>query len=168
MTADTGRGAIMILTKDLLFGVSIRNAVLRLGFTARMCKTPEALSEALLGASPALAIIDLSTVGADGDWDTVGEVAERQVPVLVFGPHKDVDGLRAAKAAGVTRVVSNGQFHREMTQLIERYATGGPHHTADVDEVDPLEDDTPDLLGSLPPGIDGFSPSDFGVTSSQR
>ena len=26
MSADTGRGAIMILTKDVLFGVSIRNA----------------------------------------------------------------------------------------------------------------------------------------------
>ncbi len=124
MTANASRGAIMILTKDLLFGVSIRNAVVRLGFTARMCKSPDALSEALLAASPALAVVDLSTVGVDGDWDAIREVAERPTPVLVFGPHKDIDGMRAAKAAGVTRVVSNGQFHREMSLLIERYATG--------------------------------------------
>jgi DNA-binding NtrC family response regulator len=153
MSADAGRGAIMILTKDLLFGVSIRNAVLRLGFTARMVKSPEALSEELLAASPALAIVDLSTVGADGDWDTIQEVAERPTPVLVFGPHKDVDGLRAAKAAGVTRVVSNGQFHREMAQLIERYATGRAQ-TDDDEGVD--DDDVSDGSGSLPPGIDGF------------
>jgi DNA-binding NarL/FixJ family response regulator len=166
MSADAGRGAIMILTKDLLFSVSIRNAVLRLGFTARIVKSPEALSEALLAASPALAIVDLSTVGANGDWDTIQEVAERPTPVLVFGPHKDVEGLRAAKAAGVTRVVSNGQFHREMAQLIERYATGHAPTADDVDVAD--DDDTPDGSGSLPPGIDGFGDHDSFLSAPQR
>jgi hypothetical protein len=166
MSADAGRGVIMILTKDLLFGVSIRNAVLRLGFTARIVKSPDALSEALLATSPALAIVDLSTVGADGDWDSVQDVAERPTPVLVFGPHKDVDGLRAAKAAGVTRVVSNGQFHREMAQLIERYATG----RAPADDVMDAADDaaSADGSGSLPPGIDGFGGAESYLSSSQR
>jgi DNA-binding NtrC family response regulator len=165
MSADAGRGAIMILTKDLLFGVSIRNAVLRLGFTARMVKSPEALSEELLAASPALAIVDLSTVGVDGDWDTIQEVAERPTPVLVFGPHKDVDGLRAAKAAGVARVVSNGQFHREMAQLIERYATG---RAQPDDESEVADDDSSAGSGSLPPGIDGFGGQESYLSAPQR
>ena len=49
-------------------------------------------------------------------------VAERETPVLVFGPHKDVEGLRAAKAlfgrlenklhnAGPIRIVAQ-QRHR--------------------------------------------------------
>jgi DNA-binding NtrC family response regulator len=155
----------MILTKDLLFGVSIRNAVLRLGFSARIVKSPEALSEALLAASPALAVVDLSTVGADGDWDSIQEVAERPTPVLVFGPHKDVDGLRAAKAAGVTRVVSNGQFHREMAQLIERYATGGAQPENDEAEID---EDMSDDSGSLPPGIEGFGNHQSYLSGPQR
>ena len=44
------------------------------------------------------------------------------VPVLAFGSHLDVDGRRAAKAAGVTRVLSNGDFHRDMVPLVQRYA----------------------------------------------
>ena len=43
------------------------------------------------------------------------------MPTLAFGPHVDVEGRRAAKAAGVTRIVSNGQFHSDMAGLIERY-----------------------------------------------
>ena len=167
MLAGTDRGAIMILTKDLLFGVSIRNAVLRLGFTARIVKSPDALLEALIGATSALAIVDLSTVGADGDWDSIREVGERQTPVLVFGPHKDVDGLRAAKAAGVTRVVSNGQFHREMAQLIERYATGRALQDDDPDD-DVEEGDGSGASGSLPPGIGGFETGDALLASPPR
>ena len=42
--------------------------------------------------------------------------------VLAFGPHMDVEKMRAAKDAGVTRTISNSQFHRNMAELIERYA----------------------------------------------
>ena len=71
-----------------------------------------------------------------------------------------------AKAAGFTRVVSNGQFHREMSQLIERYATGNAQVEGDEVEGDDL--DAPDASGSLPPGIDGFSAHDTHQSAPQR
>jgi hypothetical protein len=169
MPANIERGAIMILTKDLLFGVSIRNAVLRLGFAPRIVKSPDALAEELMGTTSALTIVDLGAIGGDGDWDTIQEIAERETPVLVFGPHKNVDGLRAAKAAGVTRVVSNGQFHREMGALIERYATGQRPSLADTaDDLESADTDGADASGSLPPGIQGFDVNDAFSGSSQR
>jgi hypothetical protein len=45
------------------------------------------------------------------------------VPILAFGPHKDVEGFKAAKRAGVTRVVANGEFSRSLPDLAKRYAT---------------------------------------------
>jgi hypothetical protein len=57
-------------------------------------------------------------------WDAVGEILATQPdapPSLGFGPHTDTASRRAAKAAGLTRIVSNGQFHTDMAQLIERY-----------------------------------------------
>jgi hypothetical protein len=42
-------------------------------------------------------------------------------PTLAFGPHVDIENRRAAKAAGVGRIVSNGQFHSDTAGLIERY-----------------------------------------------
>jgi hypothetical protein len=48
------------------------------------------------------------------------------VPVLVFGSHFDVDGRRAAKAAGVARVLTNGDFHKDMVGFVRRYARRTP------------------------------------------
>lgn len=113
----------VVLNRDLLFGSRVRGALAALGLDARVVgKTGEfiaALRE-LQGAA-AIGIIDMN--GAV-DWDALADTlrgADDVPPTLAFGSHKDVENLRAAKAAGVTRVVSNGQFHREMPELIERY-----------------------------------------------
>jgi hypothetical protein len=45
------------------------------------------------------------------------------VPTLGFGSHVDIETRRAAKSAGVTRIVSNSEFHRDMPALISRYRT---------------------------------------------
>ena len=44
------------------------------------------------------------------------------MPIIAFGPHKDVDALREAKRAGLTRVMSNSQFHARTVEMIQRYA----------------------------------------------
>ena len=57
------------------------------------------------------------------EWAVIARVtAAGRTPILAFGSHLDVEGRRAAKAAGVTRVLSNGDFHRDMVALVERYA----------------------------------------------
>jgi hypothetical protein len=70
----------------------------------------------------AIGIIDMN--GAIS-WDVIGELRSRGdaglVPTLAFGPHVDIEGRRAARVAGVTRIVSNGQFHGDTVGLIERY-----------------------------------------------
>ena len=57
------------------------------------------------------------------EWEILrdGLDANEIPPTLAFGPHVDVEGRRAAKVAGIDRIVSNGQFDREMMPLIERY-----------------------------------------------
>jgi hypothetical protein len=42
-------------------------------------------------------------------------------PVLGFGSHTDVETRRAAKAAGVHRIVSNGQFNADMAGYVQKY-----------------------------------------------
>jgi len=71
----------------------------------------------------AIGIIDMN--GAVS-WNVVGEELLQpngeSVPTLAFGPHVDIENRRAAKAAGVMRMVSNGQFHSDMAGLIARYS----------------------------------------------
>jgi methylmalonyl-CoA mutase cobalamin-binding subunit len=114
----------VVLNRDLIFGSRIRSALSSLGLEARFVSTAEQFVDALHQepASVAIGIIDMNGVVS---WDVIREELSGAkaggVPTLAFGPHVDVEGRRAAKAAGVTRIVSNGQFNADMAGLIERY-----------------------------------------------
>ena len=126
MTESTSPGPTraIVLNRDLLFGSRIRSALASLGLEARFVSTAEqfvgALSEQ--AGSVAIGVIDMN--GAVS-WDVIREALSRAdggvVPTLAFGPHVDIEGRREAKSAGVTRIVSNGQFHGDMAGLIDRY-----------------------------------------------
>ena len=113
---------VLILNKDLFFGVTISNTLRTLGFAPIAARSTKALTSAL-AAKPdsALVIVDISAVD---DWDALKTTlaSASEVPSIAFGSHTNVEGLRAAKQAGLTRVFSNGEFHRTMGATIERYA----------------------------------------------
>ena len=121
--ADQPLGGLAILNRDLFFGVRIGNTLRSLGYDPRFARNTTAFAVLLRGEPPpVLGVIDLS---AGPDWDVIKTLTSDptlKIPILLFGAHKDVNGLRAAKAAGVTRVVSNGDFHRDMVELVRRYA----------------------------------------------
>lgn len=118
-TDQGSRGVIVALIPDVFFSVNVRSTILRLGYQAVLAKGVDQLSQ---GQSARLVIVDGTAIRSAEDWDALGLLSAAGTPVLVFGPHKDVDVLRAAKQANVTRVVANSLFHREMPNLIERYA----------------------------------------------
>jgi hypothetical protein len=110
---------VVALVKDLFFSVKLGNEVRRAGFQPRVVKTQAEFVTACSEPNVALGIIDLS---AGVDWTDWHAPA---VPVIAFGPHKDVDALQSAKAAGITRVMANSLFHRQAADMIRRYATNG-------------------------------------------
>lgn len=114
----------MVLNRDLFFGVRIANTLRAEGYAVEMAPSVERLATLLDGGvvAPVLAIIDMAAVA---DWAAIQVIVRdpaRTTPLLAFGPHKNVASFQAAKRAGVDRVVSNGDFHREMLTFVERYA----------------------------------------------
>ena len=114
---------IVVLNRDLFFGVRIGNALRDAGYRVTFRPATAPFVDYLRATDPpaALGLIDL---GAAPDWTEIARLTQDvpAIPILVFGPHKDVEGFRSAKAAGITRIVSNGDFHRDMLGLIQRYA----------------------------------------------
>jgi hypothetical protein len=112
----------LVLNRDLLFGSRIRSALSALGMQGKFVKDSKQFNAELVSNSTdvAIAVIDMN---GPIDWESLGEGlgATAVPPTLAFGPHVDVEGRRAAKMAGIDRIVSNGQFDREMMPLIERY-----------------------------------------------
>ncbi len=123
-SSDSQPALAIVLNRDLLFGSRIRSALASIGLEARFVGDAAAFVEALDQHRDATAIGVIDMYGPVA-WDVIAEMLARPdgtpVPTLAFGPHVDVEGRRAAKAAGITRIVSNGQFHSDMAGLIERY-----------------------------------------------
>jgi hypothetical protein len=126
MTEFTGQrpSLAVVLNRDLLFGSRIRSVLAGLGLEGRFVTTADQFVGALSEepGSVAIGIIDMNgTVSWDVIRDALSKSQGSLAPTLAFGPHVDIEGRRAAKAAGVTRIVSNGQFHSDMSVLIDRY-----------------------------------------------
>lgn len=122
---------IVALNRDLFFGVRLKQLGAALGYSVELTPDATQFIHRLAGGDVALGIIEIN---AAPDWSVIAAEthAGTHPPILAFGPHLDVDGLRAAKEAGVTRVVSNGQFHRDAAELIARYATAPEPSDADT------------------------------------
>lgn len=115
---QTDMGRIVSLSRDLFFGMRVRTIVGKLGYDLKLVKDESGVVDAVSEDDVSIVIIDFNQ---PVDWDELLPVLSSETPVLAFGSHTDVDGFRAAKAAGVTRVVSNGEFSRRLPELIEQY-----------------------------------------------
>ncbi len=114
---------VVVLNRDLMFGSRIRNAMATIGLQTMVKGDTAAFLDTArsLGGQAVIAIIDMN---GKVDWDAIEgalRADDSLPPVLGFGSHTDVETRRAAKAAGVDRIVSNGQFHADMVGFVQRY-----------------------------------------------
>lgn len=117
----TQAGLVVVLSRDLFFGMRIRTSLRQLGYTVAIAQDVPTFTSHLVNGDQraSLGIVDFNF---PVEWDQVATAMNRGIPVLAFGPHKDVEGFKAAKRAGVTRVVANGEFSRSLPELARRYA----------------------------------------------
>jgi hypothetical protein len=115
-------GLVAVLSRDLFFGMRIRTSLRQLGYAVAIAQDVPTFSRHLSNGDQRanLGIVDFNF---PVDWTAVSDLKAFGVPLLAFGPHKDVDGFRAARAAGVTRTVANGEFSRSLPELARKYAT---------------------------------------------
>jgi hypothetical protein len=117
---------VVVLNRDLMFGSKIASAVKLNGMEPRFVKDAESFAAAVreAGDGLGLGIVDMN---ATIDWEIIASLAADPVVgahLIGFGPHVDVEGRRSAKGAGLRRILSNGEFHRETAEMIARYARG--------------------------------------------
>jgi hypothetical protein len=114
------RGLIILMSGDLFFGMRVRTSLRPSGYDVVIHGDAVAFSGAILAREPRV-VLGLIDFNRPVDWNGLATALNGPVPVIAFGPHKDVEGFRAAREAGVTRVVANGEFSRSLPELVERY-----------------------------------------------
>jgi hypothetical protein len=117
---------LIALNRDVFFGVRLRNLAKELGFDLILAPNAEAVGRALQERhqTAALVVIDMNVLDREVEWEELATVLADYpaIPSLGFGSHTDVKTRRAAKLAGLTRIVANSEFHRDAASLIQRYA----------------------------------------------
>jgi DNA-binding NarL/FixJ family response regulator len=109
---------IWYFSSDLMFTSRASALATQAGTKLRLFTSAAALANAE-GDAPALVIIDLEMSALDLPA-LVRELrtAAPQAKLLAYGPHVDHARLAAAQAAGCDQVLSNGELHRRMGEIM--------------------------------------------------
>jgi DNA-binding response OmpR family regulator len=112
--------SVALVTADLMQSSQIGGAATRIGEQLRVFGSAHALCAALAAEPARLVVVDLALPGLD----VSALIAQlRALPggaprTLAYGSHVHVERLAAARDAGCDQVVSRGQFHAQMDQLL--------------------------------------------------
>jgi len=113
---------ILALEKDLFFSVKMRDTLRHHDMEVTTVRTLAAFEQRLAastGERPQLVIVNTATVGVD--WEAAIRAARtRDLPVLAFGSHMDLEARAKALQAGAQRVVANSKFSSDMPGLVNR------------------------------------------------
>jgi len=117
---------LIALEKDLFFAVKIRDTLRHHDMEASIVRTLAAFEQGLTETpAPDLAVVDIATRGVD--WEAAIRAARtRQIPVLAFGSHMDLEARAKALQAGAQKVVANSKFASDMPGLLQRLLHASP------------------------------------------
>lgn len=119
MDSASARG-LMLISRDMIFISKVTSTARALGREVAVAQSrPRA--ESLLGGEnpPALVMIDLTA----GDLASAESLASYRAlgagaTLLAFGPHVEIDALKAAKEAGCDHVWPRSKFNTQLASLL--------------------------------------------------
>jgi len=118
--------AILALEKDLFFAVKICDTLQHYHQEVIIVRTLPAFEQALTPPEetpqPDLAIVNIAAKGVD--WEAAIRAARsKNIPVLAFGSHMDLDARARALQAGAEKIVANSKFTSDMPGIVQRMLT---------------------------------------------
>lgn len=114
---------VVFVSGDLMFGSQLSFAAQRVG--AQLVTAPHLalLREKLVDVTPRLAVLDLQAAGRELAEIVALLKSLQPVPtVIAFGPHVNESLLAQAQALGCDRVLTRGQFHQQLTNILQEFA----------------------------------------------
>ncbi|MCP4249319.1 MAG: hypothetical protein GY778_19935 [bacterium] len=111
------------VASDLIFASKITATARALGVDATTVSTIEALGTVLDGGQVRLVAVDMSLPGDLAPAALRRCVDHPSTPTTIaFYAHVHTDLKAAAEQAGADQILTNGQFARQLPQLITQYA----------------------------------------------
>src|SRR3990172_1835020 len=119
-------GPVLAVVDDLFFVSKLQETARQVGAEVRVVRAADFRAESLRGAKPALAVFDLNATSANA----VGLIRQmkadaelKEIPVIAFLSHVQVDLQRAAQAAGCDQVLPRSKFTTELPALLRQFVS---------------------------------------------
>jgi len=132
---------ILSLEPDLFVATRLADVIAAQGGKPVVVETPTAFVEAMDQHFPVLALVDLGAP-ADSSGDAIAVIARcklrphsRQTPIYAFGPHVDVDKLKAARQAGADHVWARSRMMSGLVNVVDRHLHPPVRYLAGWDEA---------------------------------
>jgi DNA-binding NarL/FixJ family response regulator len=111
---------VLLLTGDLMVLSTVTGSARKLGLRMDVAATPDELVEQVRADPTGLVVLDLSfpDICPDELVPLLRSSAEPPRRIVAFGPHVHEKLLEAARAAGCDEVVSRGQFHAGLDEIL--------------------------------------------------
>jgi len=120
--ASTTGSTVVLLTDDLLFGSQAAAAAAHVGLELVTESSLQGAVQRCHSRSPKLVIADLSLSGLDPSELVASLKAAPCAPegIIAYAPHVHQQKLSSARRAGCDRVLTRGQFHAELPELLRQ------------------------------------------------
>jgi CheY-like chemotaxis protein len=114
----------LALISDLLTQSHLAAAARRAEVEITIVGSEDALVAQAESLRPGLVVVDLAHPGLDPRqcFERLKPLLPPETTSIAFGPHVHRQRLATAAEAGFSLVVSRGQFHAEMEDLLKRFA----------------------------------------------
>jgi CheY-like chemotaxis protein len=113
-----GMAQVIALVDDLFFQAKMIEVAQQLGVVLRACTTPDALLTEVAKEIPNLVILDLNARNHPLQAIERMQAAARDVPLLAFLSHVQVELAQQARAAGCRTVMARSQFTRDLATIL--------------------------------------------------
>jgi 1,4-dihydroxy-6-naphthoate synthase len=118
------RPALLAVTSDLVFRSKIDLSLRPTGFLVRFAQ-PAGWTDTARELEPELVLLDASDL-PPGSIEALrafkSDPATREIPVVAYGPHRDLAARDAIRSAGADDVVANSEVATSLGELVGRWA----------------------------------------------
>lgn len=118
---------VLVAVNDIFFYTKIRDALKPHGYQLERARSQQDVPGKAGTALPAALILDMNDPALDG-LRALEEIRTnarfKDLPILAFANHEEVDTWQQAKRLGVTKIVSRNEFSSRTRELVTEIMTG--------------------------------------------
>ena len=118
----TENKAVLVAVSDIFFYTKIRDALLPRGYQLERIRAQGEVTTKAATLHPAALILNMNDLALDAFQALEQLKADeglKNIPILAFANHEEVDTWKRAKDLGVSKIVSRNEFSARTWELVE-------------------------------------------------